>query len=821
MKITAKDLANITGGVLYGKEDLVIEELLTDSRQFSFAEGIVFFAIKGQNHNGSRFINQLYEKGVRIFVTDSADDMQEIDNREGAFIVVRDVIAAMQALSAYKRTCYKGTVIGITGSTGKTIVKEWLSDILGNKMSVVRSPKSFNSQVGVPLAIWKLENKYDTGVFEAGISMPGEMERLTGIIDPGIGVITNIGDAHQENFPDLSSKAAEKLKLFKNSHTIVYCRDHSLINDIIIHDPVLKDKRLISWSYQDKKASLLVHKKLSEPARTIINVFHSGRKSCFEIPFGDKASVENVITVIAVCMAMGIDYEIIRTGISSLESVAMRMEIKNGINGCVLIEDYYNSDPGSLRMAIEYLKSQNKKRSVLVLSDFMQSGRNDEELYGDVGDLVKKMDVSRFIGIGRSISSKQDSFPSGSRFYYTTDEFIKNFQATDFRDEIILLKGARTFEFEKIAALLELQVHQTVLEVNLDAISHNLNQFRRILNPGTRIMAMVKAFAYGAGYNEIAGLLEYHGIDYLAVAYTDEGVDLRLAGVSSPVVVMNPEPSAYNSLIKYNLEPEIYSINVLKGFTSALSRHGITGYPVHIKVDSGMHRLGFMLRDLDELLTFLQLNDRIRIVSVFSHLSASEDEQFDSFTHKQLGVFQECTEKIAGVVGYRFLRHILNSAGIARFPQYQFDMVRPGIGLYGAGTYPGLDLKTAGTFKTRISQIKRVPGGEPVGYGCADADPGERSIAILPVGYADGLSRRMGNRNGKVFVKGHAVPVIGNICMDLCMADITGTGASEGDEAEIFGNNISVEQVAQWCDTIPYEILTSIPQRVKRVFIRE
>ena len=821
MKITTKDLADITGGVLHGKDNLAIEELLTDSRQFSFAEGVVFFAIKGENHDGSRFISQLCERGVRIFVSESDTYLKEITGREGALIVVRDVIEAMQSLSAYRRASYKGTVIGITGSTGKTIVKEWLSDILGNTMSVVRSPKSYNSQVGVPLAVWKLDSKYEAGVFEAGISLPGEMSRLAKIIDPGIGAITNIGDAHQENFRDLSSKAVEKLKLFKNSHTIVYCRDQRLIHELILNDKVLNKKRLFNWSYNDKEATLLIRKKLSGPARTVINVIFKGEESGFEIPFGDKASVENAITVIAVCMAMNLNYEAIKDGISALESVAMRMEIKNGINGCILIEDYYNSDPGSLRMAIEYLKSQNKRRSVLILSDFLQSGRDDNDLYGEVGDLVKKMGVSRFIGIGRSIYSSQEVFPPGSRFFYTTDEFIRNFQPSDFRDEIILLKGARAFEFERIGNLLELQVHQTVLEVNLDAISHNLNQFRRILHPGTRIMAMVKAFAYGAGYNEIAGLLEYHRIDYLAVAYSDEGVDLRLAGVSVPVVVMNPESSAYNSMIKYNLEPEIYSLDILKGFSSVLSRHGISGYPVHIKIDSGMHRLGFLPHDLDELLTFLKENDRIRIASVFSHLSASEEEKFDAFTEKQVRVFSECADRIAGATGYRFLRHILNSAGITRFPQYQFDMVRPGIGLYGAGSYPGLELKPAGTFKTRISQVKKVPGGEPVGYGFADEAPWERLIAILPVGYADGLSRRLGNRHGKVFVNGSTVPVVGNICMDMCMADVTGTGASEGDEVEIFGRNISVEEVAKWCGTIPYEILTSIPQRVKRIFVRE
>ena len=820
MKISTLDIAGIVNGKLTGDQELFVSELLTDSRQFNFSEGLAFFAIRGVNHDGHIFIDQLYKRGIRIFLVEVFPD--ELINYSGsAFIQVASTIQALQDLAAYKRKQFGGTVIGITGSAGKTIVKEWLADIIALSMPVVRSPKSYNSQVGVPLSVWKLNPAYRIGIMEAGISFPGEMERLQKVIDPDIGVLTNIGDAHQENFPDLKTKANEKIKLFKNASVIVYCSDYKIIHKLISGDLSFKSKRLVDWSFENEHAAVYVKKKTSETEKTDVVIKFDDTDFSFMIPFADRASVENAVTVVSVCLASGIDPKIIREGLAGLVSVAMRMERKNGINGCQLIEDYYNSDPGSLGMAMEYLKSQNTRRTTLILSDFVQSGRNEKELYSEVAELVKQSGIERFIGVGKALTDNAFYFGEGSKFFYSTNDFIRSFTPVDFRNETILLKGARAFEFEKISKLLEQQVHQTVLEINLDAVTHNLNEFRRHLSNRTRIMAMVKAFAYGAGSSEIAGLLEYHRVDYLAVAYADEGVELRESGVTLPVMVMSPELSAFELIIRHNLEPEIFSIPILRKFTEIASRHGLVDYPVHIKIDSGMHRLGFMPEETEELISLLKASESLKVISIFSHLAASDDSRFDNFTRKQVEIFLSAASFVERELGYPILRHILNSSGVVRFPEYQFDMVRPGIGIYGIGNFGNYNLRPAGRFITRISQVKRVPPGEPVGYGCADVSDKERLIAVLPVGYADGLNRKLGNRNGNLFVKNTCVPLIGNICMDMCMADITHLSASEGDEAEIFGENIRVEEIAEKCDTIPYEILTSIPARVKRVFYRE
>jgi alanine racemase len=647
------------------------------------------------------------------------------------------------------------------------------------------------------------------------------MIKLQKVIDPDIGVITNIGDAHSENFTDNKMKVEEKLKLFEGSSLIIYCRDHLLIHQSILENKILSSKKLADWSTEDSSAKIFVKKNTMPDGHTYLGMNFNDISHDFEIPFTDRASVENAITVAAVCLALGTPSEIISEGLSGLVSVAMRMEMKSGINNCQLIEDYYNSDPGSLGMAVEYLKSQHGRETTLILSDFVQSGRDEKDLYGEVSKLIKKTGIKKFIGIGYALARNRKFFGDGARFFDSTDDFVNSFNHAEFRNEIILLKGARIYEFEKIAKLLEKQIHQTVLEVNLDAISHNLNEFRRQLNPDTKIMAMVKAFAYGAGPAEISALLEYHQVSYLAVAYVDEGVELRNSGVSLPVMVMNPDPSASELMIKYSLEPEIYSSSSLEHFVAVASRHGLINYPVHIKIDSGMHRLGFLPEDVDDLVKRIKEQENIRVVSVFSHLAGSDDPALDQFSKHQVEVFLTAVDKIHNILGYSFLRHILNSSGIARFPQYQFDMVRPGIGMYGVGHFEGLDLKVAGRFKTRISQIKRIKAGEPVGYGCADVSDNERIIAVLPVGYADGLNRKLGNRIGNLFLKGSRVPIIGNICMDMCMADVTGLNAETGDEAEIFGDRISIDEIAEKCQTIPYEILTSIPRRVKRVFFRE
>ena len=817
MKINTSDIADIVQGKLTGSPDLLVRELLTDSRQFNFSEGLAFFAIRGVNHDGHIFIEQLYKRGIRIFIVE--DLPTGLNTFSGSsFIQVGNTIRALQDLAAYKRKQFKGTVIGITGSTGKTIVKEWLADILALSIPVVRSPKSYNSQVGVPLSVWKLNSAYKIGIIEAGISLPGEMERLQKVIDPDIGVITNIGDAHQENFHDLETKAAEKIKLFKNSAVIVYCRDNEIIHKLLSTDRNLSTKKLVGWSFENENAAIFVKKKISSAEKTEVEITYNGMILFFVIPFADRASVENAITAAAVCLSSGIDSELIRKGLSGLVSVAMRMELKNGINDCHLIEDYYNSDPGSLGMALEYLKSQNAKKTTLILSDFIQIGRDEKELYSDVGKLIKQSGIERFIGIGKALKANNTSFKTGSIFFNSTNDFVRNFNHGDFRNETILIKGARAFEFEKISELLEQQVHQTVLEINMDAVAHNLNEFRRHLSASTRIMAMVKAFAYGAGSSEIANLLEYHRVDYLAVAYADEGVELRESGITLPIMVMSPETSAFELIIRYNLEPEIFSIPILRKFAEIASRHGLVGYPVHIKIDSGMHRLGLMPDEINELISLLKTSERLKVISVFSHLAASDDPKFDSFTISQVKTYLTAASLIENSLGYSILRHILNSSGIVRFPDYQFDMVRPGIGIYGIGNFGKYDLIPAGRFITRISQMKRIPAGEPVGYSCADVSDKDRVIAILPVGYADGLSRKLGNGKGNLFIRNSRVPLIGNICMDMCMADVTAVNASEGDEAEIFGNNIRVEEIAEKCETIPYEILTSIPSRVKRVF---
>jgi Alr-MurF fusion protein len=820
LKYTSSDIAKIINGRLTGNPGLIVSDIVTDSRQISFSEEMAFFAIRGINHDGHQFIKSLYDKGIRVFVVEELPpDAGKYSDT--AFIVTDNTVSALQKLAASKRRSFKSDVIAITGSTGKTIVKEWLADILGLYEPVVRSPKSYNSQIGVPLSVWKLDDKYKAGIFEAGISMPGEMEKLRAIIDPGVGVITNIGDAHSENFPDNETKAREKLKLFTNSSLLVYCRDQKLLHELIRSDRMLNAKKLVDWSFLSKDAAVFVNRSQLSGSRTQLEVNYGGKKFKFIIPFDDRASVENAITVATVCLALKSDPDIIMKGLANLVSVAMRMEMKSGINGCQLIEDYYNSDPGSLGMALDYLRSQNHKRTTLILSDFVQSGRDEKELYGEIATLIKRSGIDKFIGIGPLLTRNGSLFGTDALFYYSTEEFIHRFNAADFRNEIILIKGARKYEFEKIGAMLEQQVHQTVLEVNLDAIANNLNEFRRFLDPGTRIMAMVKAFAYGAGPAEIAALLEYHRVSYLGVAYVDEGIELRNAGVTLPVMVMNPEFSSSEQIIKYNLEPEIYSFYSLAKFDEVASRHGLVGYPIHLKIDTGMHRLGFMPEEVEELAKRISITESLKVVSVFSHFAASDDPALDHFTHRQAEKFLEAVSKIRQATGYAFLRHICNSAGIARFPQYQFEMVRPGIGIYGIGDFEGINLKPAGRFKTRISQIKRIPAGEPVGYNCADVSDKERTIGILQAGYADGLNRKLGNRNGSLLIRNTRVPIIGNICMDMCMADLTGLDAEIGDEAEIFGENISIIEIADKCQTIPYEILTSIPGRVKRVFFSE
>lgn len=818
MNFSALQLAEITGGELHGDPGVTVTGILTDSRSSGAGRDVLFIALRGPNHDGHRFITQLRGRGVRLFLVDTLPPATDI-TAGAAFVKVADTLDGLHRLASWRRNQYHGTVIAVTGSAGKTIVKEWLAETLGTTFNVIRSPKSYNSQVGVALSLINIEGRYDIAVIEAGISRPGEMEKLAALIRPDTVVITNAGDAHGENFSGREEIAFEKLKLAAGASLIIYNADDKIISaEVALHHSAL---RSFTWSLPGSDSSLRVERREKAGNGVSLHCTTNSESFTADIPFSDRASVENAVSVIAASLTAGVSAGNIVSAASFFPAVAMRMEVKKGINGCTLIEDYYNSDPGSLSMALDFLHSHARGKSTLILSDFRQIGGDEKSLYHGVADAVRHSGTDRFIGIGESISRNREMFPEGSVFYDTTADFTETFRSFEFRDETVLIKGARVFGFERISSLLEQQLHQTRLEIDMSAVVHNLNEFRRVLNPGTGIMAMVKAFAYGSGSAEIASLLEYHHISYFAVAYADEGASLREAGITTPVMVMNPDASVMELIIQQNLEPEIYSPESLDSFLKAAVRHGLLHYPIHLKIDTGMHRLGFSPDESVSLAEKLRKEEHIKVVSVFSHLAASEDRQHDDFTHMQASKLISAARTLRDALGYDFKLHLLNSSGICRFPQYQFDMVRTGIGLYGIGSYEGLSLRHTGRFVTSVSQVRVVPAGEPVSYGCNDRADHDRVIAVVPVGYADGLRRSLGNGRGSLFIAEKKVPTVGNICMDMCMVDVTGMNVRTGDEAEVFGKNLPVGEMALQCGTIPYEILTSIPSRVKRVYTSE
>ncbi len=818
MIITARELARITGGSLTGDDSLSVTGIMTDSRVPGAGPDMLFIALRGPNHDGHKFIEPLYGRGVRLFLVDTLPP----GHREMAgagFVRAEDTLEALQCLAKWRRESFRGKVIAVTGSAGKTIVKEWLAGTLSLVKSVIRSPKSYNSQVGVALSLLNLDDQYDTAVIEAGISRPGEMERLARIIRPDTVIVTNVGDAHGENFTGRESIAAEKLKLTRGAYLVICCADDEIIRkEMAASHPEIP---LYTWTLSGKSASLAVIAEDTEDNRRILRCRTANGSFEAVIPFADQASAENAVSVIACCLAENLPAEIITRGMAELPAVAMRMEVKRGRNGCTLIEDYYNSDPASLGMALDFLRTHARGKTTLILSDFRQIGGDEKQLYEGVAKAVRSAGIDRFIGIGEALSRQSGGFPPGSVFFGSTRECSEAIRGISFRDETILIKGARVFGLERISGLLVRQLHQTRLEINMNAVVHNLNEFRHLLKPGTGVIAMVKAFAYGSGSAEIASLLEYNGVRCFAVAYADEGVALREAGITSPVIVMNPDESVTELIIHNNLEPELYSIESFAAFASAARRFGLLHYPVHIKLDTGMHRLGFGTEDIDDLILRMTGQQHLKVVSLFSHLAASEDPAHDAFTHRQAGLLTETAVRMKAALGYGFSLHLLNSSGIARFPEYQFDLIRFGIGLYGIGRYDGVSLRQTGRFVTAVSQVRIVPAGEPVSYGCHGESEHEREIAIIPVGYADGLRRELGHGKGSLYIKGKRAPTVGSICMDMCMVDVTGLNVHAGDEAEVFGANISIEEIASLCNTIPYEILTSIPPRVKRIYVNE
>lgn len=823
-------IAEVIGGKFIGfRQEYKIKYLLIDSRKILHAQASIFFALKGERNDGHQFIAELYDKGVRCFVvTEKVKNTEHFS--EGNFIQVKDALAALQSLCSYHRAQFELPVVGITGSNGKTVVKEWLHQLLVEDKNIVRSPKSYNSQVGVPLSVWQILPHHEIALIEAGISLPGEMENLEHIVKPTVGIFTNIGSAHSEGFESNEQKVEEKLLLFKGVEVLIYCSDYKEIQEGIVKSGLTDNDGidLFSWSKKGD-ARLKILEITRGQSSTQIKAEYSGSSRSIELPFVDDASIENAIHCWSLMLWWGYEDDVIKDRFLALAPVAMRMELKEGINNCSIINDTYNSDLGSLEIALDFLNQQKQyKKKVVILSDILQSGKSEEVLYQRVAELISKKGIDRFMGIGEAISRQSEQFTTGGSFYKSTEDFLSKFSPGRFHDEIILLKGARSFKFEQISRVLQQKAHETVLEVNLEAIIHNLNVFRSKLNPGTKIMAMVKAFSYGSGSYEIANVLQFHRIDYLAVAYADEGVELRKAGITVPIMVVNPEDQSYESMIKYNLEPQIYNFHVLDCFIDQLSKLGkaIEGpIPIHIKLETGMHRLGFAENELEELVQKIKQAGSLFVQSIFSHLAASEDAAHDEFTKQQIDNFVLRSERVIAEFDYPIMRHILNSRGIIRFQEAQFDMVRLGIGIYGVDTVGQEQgqstLQNVSTLKSTISQIKMVPANETIGYGREGKADTEMRIGIVPIGYADGLDRKLGKGKGKLFVNGELAPIVGNICMDMCMIDITNIEAQEGDEIIVFGEDYPVTEFAKDLDTIPYEVLTSISRRVKRVYYHE
>ncbi len=841
MVYTINEIFSITRGTLLKVSHTGgISKLLLDSRKLSNAYETLFIAIKGKRNDGHSYIEELYKKGVRNFIVEHSPNL--ILFPDANFIQVKDSIVAMQQIAAFHRQRFKYPVVGITGSNGKTIVKEWLYQLLNTSCHVVKSPKSYNSQIGVPLSVWNMSEQHEIGVFEAGISQPNEMDKLERILKPNVGIFTNIGQAHDSGFLNIRQKINEKLQLFAFSEYVVYCHDHSELNNAILNfkAKIVNDDsdnrfKLFSWSMQESsEANLKITKVIRNNGFTHIEGHYQDTCSFIEIPFTDQASIENAINCWAALIVLNKVNAAVIQQFKHLSAVSMRLELKEGNNNCSLINDSYSNDISSLIIAIEFLQQQQlKPKKTLILSDILESGKNEFELYEEVVAIIQRFKITKFIGIGKSLKRQQKQFEPLENielfFYEDTASFLSTHPFDTFQDEAILLKGARVYAFERISALFEKKAHETVLEVNLSAINNNLAIYRKQLPTKTKVMAMVKAFSYGSGSYEIAKQLENNQIDYLAVAYADEGVELRQAGITTPIMVMCPERNSFDTIIKNNLEPEIYSIEILQELLNQIELYYTDSVHlpirIHLELETGMNRLGFDVHQLEALANLLQTHaSQIKVASIFSHLAASESADFDAFTKEQIARFESMSSFILQHCPYPVLRHILNSGGIVRHPEAVYDMVRLGIGLYGSDSSNTIqnELEVVSTLKSTILQIKEISPNDTVGYSRKGQLKTGSKIATIGLGYADGLHRKLGNGVGKMELHGQLVSIVGSICMDMCMLDISEIpNAKVGDEVVVFGKNPSIQQLAEWEGTIPYEILTNISKRVKRVYFEE
>ncbi|MDD2322461.1 MAG: bifunctional UDP-N-acetylmuramoyl-tripeptide:D-alanyl-D-alanine ligase/alanine racemase [Bacteroidales bacterium] len=824
-KYSITKVADLMRGQLFSsrKDHSSIVEILTDSRKLGNPHKTLFFALTGTADDGHNYIPDLYEKGVRNFVISKpCFEINKYDKSN--FILVDNTLKALQLLAAAHRNQFSCPVIGITGSNGKTVVKEWLYQLLSGDFNIVRSPKSYNSQIGVALSIWQMNESHHMAIFEAGISEPGEMDQLQLMIRPDIGIFTNIGHAHDVNFINNVQKAGEKFKLFRNAERIIYSPDYAEISEVFIRSGHHNEIDTFTWSRRGEGKLNVISIEKKHPL-THITARYRDQNIDIEIPFHDEASVENAILCWATMLSLEYQPKVIRRRMKNLPRIEMRLELKEGINNCTIINDSYSLDLDSLKIALDFLllNTQHKKRTV-ILSDILQSGVSDRDLYDEVSRLLSEKSVDRLIGVGNAISRFPELFEMETAFFPDTVSFLRDYSFSSFRDEIILVKGARIFGFERINHTLQKKDHETILEVNMEAMIHNLKYYRDQLLPHVKIMAMVKAFSYGSGSVEIASLLQFHHVDYLAVAFTDEGIDLRQNGITLPVLVLNPERESFNALLKYHLEPEIFSFFSYDYLIAAIVE---TGYAtaenpvkIHIKLDTGMHRLGFCPADIPDLIQKLMEHPEIKVGSVFSHLASAGNPKDDDFTLEQISLFDNMASLITEGLDYPVCRHILNSDGIIRFSDYQMDMVRLGISMYGISMIPEVQksLENVCSFKSIILQIKALKRGESVGYDRAFIAQRDTTVAIVPVGYADGLNRAFSDGIGQLFIRDMSVPIIGKICMDMCMLDVTGIPCAEGDEVVIFDEKHTVRQLAEKIKTIPYEMLSTISRRVKRVY---
>ena len=831
LKYSIIKIATLIGARRVGDTDAQIGWLLTDSRSLCFPEETLFFALKSARNDGHKYISDLYRRGVRNFVVESRGIQEYCPNsasemNDANFLIVPSPLAALQRLAERHRDEFDIPIVGITGSNGKTMVKEWLYQILLPSQKIVRSPKSYNSQIGVPLSVWLLNEQTEVGIFEAGISEPGEMMALRDIIQPTVGVFTSLGSAHQENFRSMEEKCMEKLELMHDTQAMIYCSDNDIVSRCVRRMQYKGEK--IAWSQCDEQVAFFV----KTVDGTKISYRYKGEDGAFDIPFSDEASIEDCITCAATALYLGITPEQLAERMPVLEPVAMRLEVKDGQRGCVLINDSYNSDVNSLDIALDFMNRRQFSpltshpsllKKTLILSDMYQTGVAPEQLYAQVSDLCVKRGIQKFIGIGTDLSAQADKIQIvDKQFFLDVQHFLTSDTFSSLRNELILLKGARSFGFDQITEQLEQKVHETILEVNLNAVVNNLNYYRSFLKPDTKMVCMINADAYGAGAIEIAKTLQDHRVDYLAVAVADEGVTLRKAGITANIMIMNPEMTAFKTMFDYDLEPEVYSFRLLDALIRAARKEGITGWPVHIKLDTGMHRLGFdPINDMDELIDRLKHQNAIIPRSVFSHFVGSDSDGFDEFSASQFALFDEGSKKLQAAFTHKILRHMDNSAGIEHFPERQMDMCRLGLGLYGVDPRDNRILNTVSTLKTTILQMRHVPAGDTVGYSRKGKIDHDSVIAAIPIGYADGLNRHLGNRRCYCLVNGQKAEYVGNICMDVAMIDVTGIDCHEGDMVEIFGEHLPVTTLSDIIDTIPYEVLTGVSNRVKRVYFQD